>query len=70
MTGYVGVSAVPKHLAVDLQVRVELPFLAPEGVFAQTSVLGFQVFLPHLPGLHNVGVTIENLEVLTDSHCA
>ena len=68
VSGDVGVAAVPKHLAVDFQVRVKPSFFAPEGVFAQDPVLGFQVFLPQLPGLHDVGVAVENLEVFPGGH--
>src|ERR1700683_984511 len=53
----VRVHRVAKDLAVDLEIRTELAFLAPQGVLAQRTKLRVQVFAPYLMPLRYMGVT-------------
>jgi hypothetical protein len=69
MPGYVRVTGVPEHLAVDLEVGAKLTIFPPQSRLAQRPVFGFKVCLPKLPWLYNMGVTVKDCEALPRRHC-
>ena len=56
----VRIHGVAEHLAVDLEIRAVLAFLAPQGCFAERAELRLQVVLPDRPRLDHMAVAIKD----------
>src|SRR5215472_1951480 len=64
MTWNIGVFRIAIDFAVDLEVRAEFAFFAPQREPARNAILRFEVLLPKLSGFDHMGISIKDSEAL------